>query len=94
MKYSSVVRSNDYTSHEIANSLICSRYEKASIIFTSNKSYSKWGEIFQDSIIAAAFLDRVLHHCTTINIRGESYRMKEHMKKGYGGLEVVKKGQD
>ena len=63
--------------------LVCARYEKGSIIFTSNKSYSKWGEIFQDSIIATAFLDRVLHHCTTVNIRGESYRMKEHMKKGF-----------
>jgi len=74
--------------------LICSRYEKASIIFTSNKSYSKWGEIFQDSIIATAFLDRVLHHCTTLNIRGDSYRMKEHMKKGGRDIEVVRKEQD
>lgn len=57
--------------------LICSRYEKSSIILTSNKSYAKWGEIFQDQIIATAFLDRVLHHCTTVNIKGESYRMKD-----------------
>ena len=57
--------------------LICYRYEKKSIIFTSNKSYSKWGEIFQDTIIATAFLDRLLHHCTTVNIKGDSYRMRE-----------------
>jgi len=57
--------------------LICSRYEKKSIIFTSNKSYSKWDEIFNDSIIATAFLDRILHHCTTVNIKGDSYRLKE-----------------
>lgn len=61
--------------------LVCSRYEKKSIIFTSNKSFSKWGEIFHDQIIAAAFLDRILHHCTTVNIRGESYRMREVNKK-------------
>lgn len=61
--------------------LICSRYEKGSIILTSNKSYSKWGEIFQDQIIATAFLDRLLHHCTTVNIKGESYRMKDAQTK-------------
>ncbi|MCP1714727.1 DNA replication protein DnaC, partial [Methanocalculus alkaliphilus] len=46
-------------------------------IFTSNKSFGNWGEIFQDQVIAAALLDRILHHCRTVNIRGESYRMKD-----------------
>jgi len=55
--------------------LICSRYEKKSIIFTSNKSYSQWGEIFHDTAIATAILDRILHHCTSVNIKGKSYRM-------------------
>jgi DNA replication protein len=49
---------------------------------TSNKSYGKWGEIFKDHVIAAAVLDRILHHSTTINIRGESYRLKERKKQG------------
>ena len=55
--------------------LICSRYESKSVIITSNKSYSRWGDIFNDTVIATAILDRVLHHCTTINIKGKSYRM-------------------
>ena len=52
------------------------------MIFTSNKSYGEWGEIFQDHVIAAAILDRILYHCTTINIKGESYRLKERGKIG------------
>ena len=51
--------------------LISRRYERASIIFTSNKSYGEWGDIFKDHVIAAAILDRILHHCTTINIKGD-----------------------
>jgi DNA replication protein DnaC len=62
--------------------LVSKRYEKHSTIFTSNKSYGEWGEIFKDSVIASAVLDRILHHCTTINIRGESYRLKERKKQG------------
>jgi len=63
--------------------LIARRYEKVSTIFTSNKSFSQWNEIFADMTIASAILDRILHHCTVINIKGESYRLKErkeHMK--------------
>jgi len=63
--------------------LIARRYEKVSTIFTSNKSFSQWNEVFADVTIASAILDRVLHHCTVINIKGESYRLKErkeHMK--------------
>jgi DNA replication protein DnaC len=62
--------------------LVSKRYEKTSTIFTSNKSYGEWGEIFHDHVIAAAILDRILHHCTTINIKGESYRLKERKKHG------------
>ena len=58
------------------------RYERGSIILTSNKSYGDWGTIFGDPIIATAILDRLLHHSTTINIRGESYRLKERRKAG------------
>ena len=60
--------------------LISRRYERASTIFTSNKSFGEWGEIFQDHVIAAAILDRILHHCTTMNIKGESYRMKDRKR--------------
>jgi DNA replication protein DnaC len=62
--------------------LISRFYETRSIIFTSNKSYGEWGEIFRDHVIASAVLDRVLHHCTTINIKGDSYRLKERRKQG------------
>src|SRR5262245_28353534 len=62
--------------------LISARYERGSIILTSNKSYGDWGSIFGDSIIATAILDRLLHHSTTINIRGESYRLKDRRKAG------------
>jgi DNA replication protein DnaC len=63
--------------------LIARRYEKVSTIFTSNKTFSQWNEVFADVTIASAILDRVLHHCTVINIKGESYRLKErkeHMR--------------
>ena len=65
--------------------LVCRRYERLSTIFTSNKSYAEWGEIFGDHVIAAAVLDRILHHCTTVNIKGESYRLKERRKYGLLG---------
>ena len=58
------------------------RYERGSIILTSNKSYGDWGGIFGDPIIATAILDRLLHHSTTINIRGESYRLKDRRRAG------------
>lgn len=57
--------------------LITKRYEKHSTIFTSNKAFSSWNEVFSDITIASAILDRILHHCQVINIKGESYRLKE-----------------
>jgi len=63
--------------------LISARYERGSIILTSNKSYGDWGSVFGDPIIATAILDRLLHHSTTINIRGESYRLKDRRKAGF-----------
>jgi DNA replication protein DnaC len=71
--------------------LISRRYEKLSIILTSNKAYSEWGTIFGDDVIASAILDRLLHHCTTINIRGQSYRLKDRRKFGLIGGENLKK---
>jgi len=62
--------------------LVSARYERGSIILTSNKSYGDWGSIFGDPIVATAILDRLLHHSTTVNIRGESYRLKERRKAG------------
>ena len=62
--------------------LVSARYERGSIILTSNKSYTDWGAVFGEQTIAAAILDRLLHHSTTLNIRGESYRLKERKRAG------------
>ncbi len=62
--------------------LISRRYEQASTIFTANKSYSEWGEIFGDPVIATAILDRILHFSITLNLKGESYRLKNRKKAG------------
>ena len=63
--------------------IVSERYETGSIILTSNKTYGAWGEIFGDSVLGTAILDRLLHHSTTINIKGESYRIKEKKKAGF-----------
>ncbi|MDR2598960.1 MAG: IS21-like element helper ATPase IstB [Oscillospiraceae bacterium] len=57
--------------------LITKRYEKNTTIFTSNKAFSNWNEVFSDITIASAILDRILHHCQVISIKGDSYRLKE-----------------
>jgi DNA replication protein DnaC len=57
--------------------LIAKRYEKGSIIVTSNKPFEQWGQIFQDDIVASAILDRLLHHSYPFFIQGKSFRMKE-----------------
>lgn len=62
--------------------LVSRRYERGSIIITSNKSYGDWGSIFPDVAIASAILDRLLHHSTTVSIRGDSYRLKEKRRAG------------
>lgn len=63
--------------------VVCRRYERGSIVLTSNKSYGEWGEVFSgDTVIATAILDRLLHHSTTISIKGESYRLKDRKKAG------------
>ncbi len=58
--------------------LMSRRYEHASTVLTSNKSFEEWGEIFGDEVMAAALIDRLLHHCHIINIRGNSFRMRHH----------------
>lgn len=63
---------------------ICRRYERASTVITSNKSFSEWEELFGDPVIASAILDRLLHHCRVINIKGNSYRMKDFKERNNG----------
>ena len=57
--------------------LINRRYEKHSTIFTTNRPFSEWQEIFQDQLISAAMVDRIIHHCSVVKIVGDSYRLKE-----------------
>ena len=67
----------DTESSNLLFQLIARRYEKNSTIVTTNKSLSRWGEVFGDPVIANAILDRLLHHSTVINIVGRSYRTKD-----------------
>ena len=60
--------------------LVSYRYEKCSTIFTSKKSFSEWGEVLGDQVMASAVLDRVLHHSILVNIKGDSYRLKDRRK--------------
>lgn len=62
--------------------LVSRRYERGSILLTSNQSLTGWAQIFGDQVIATAILDRLLHHSTILNIKGESYRLKEKRKSG------------
>jgi len=61
--------------------IVSQRYEKGSLIITSNKTFDEWGHIFWDSILVSAILDRIVHHCHLVLIKGESFRMKEQKDK-------------
>jgi DNA replication protein DnaC len=58
-------------------SLVSSRYERASMIVTSNKPFSAWGEIFGDDVVAAAMIDRLVHHAEILALKGDSYRLRD-----------------
>ena len=57
--------------------LVSRRYERASMIVTSNKPFSGWGEIFGDDVTAAAMIDRLVHHAEILALKGDSYRLKD-----------------
>jgi DNA replication protein DnaC len=57
--------------------LVSSRYERASMIVTSNKPFGRWGEVFGDEVVAAAMIDRLVHHAEVVSLRGDSYRLKD-----------------
>ncbi len=57
--------------------LVASRYETTATIVTSNKAFSRWGEIFADDVVAAAIIDRLVHHSDIIALNGDSYRLKK-----------------
>lgn len=70
--------------------LISRRYERGAVMLTSNQSFTKWGEVFGDPVLATAILDRLLHHSAVLNIKGESYRLKEKKKAGFWDTEKGK----
>lgn len=68
--------------------MVSRRYERGSIVLTSNRGFSDWGAVFADQVVAAAILDRLLHHATVGDIKGKSYRMRGHhaQLEGEGGV--------
>ncbi len=72
--------------------VIATRYGKGSIVLTTNRGIASWGQIFDDTVVAAAMLDRLLHHSTVLTIEGDSYRMRAHraradaLRKGVRGM--------
>ena len=70
----------DVDSANLFFNLISKRYEKSSTIITTNSPFSKWADIFQEPVLTNALLDRLLHHCSVININGPSYRLKDQMQ--------------
>jgi DNA replication protein DnaC len=62
--------------------LVSRRYERGSILITSNRSVGEWGSVFGDAVVATAILDRLLHHSHVITIRGDSYRLREKRRSG------------
>jgi len=58
-------------------SLVSARYERASLVVTSNKAFSAWGEIFGDEVVAAAMIDRLVHHAEILALKGDSYRLRD-----------------
>lgn len=67
---------------ELLFRLISERYEHGSVILTSNKYFSDWGELLSDNVLATALLDRLLHHAHVVNIRGQTYRLRDRLKAG------------
>ena len=72
----------DRTGANLFFQLVSRRYERGPMILTSNQSLGSWGDVFGDRVIATAILDRLLHHAITLNIRGNSYRLKDKLKAG------------
>lgn len=69
--------------------MIAKRYEAGSILLTSNKSFSEWGQVFGDDVLTTAILDRLLHHCEVLSINGPSYRLKNRFTALEGGADVA-----
>ena len=69
--------------------VVSRRYERGSIVLTSNRGFGDWGQVFADQTVATAILDRLLHHATVVNIKGASYRMRAHVPAGREGSPML-----
>ncbi|MBA3488628.1 MAG: ATP-binding protein [Longispora sp.] len=75
----------DRTEANMVFQLVSRRYERGTMIITSNKSFTEWGAVLGDDVLATAILDRLLHHCDVLNINGPSYRLKDRLNLITGG---------
>jgi DNA replication protein DnaC len=73
--------------------VISRRYEKGSIVLTSNRGFADWGQVFADQVVAAAIVDRLIGNATVLNIRGRSYRMRAYHDSGPQGTEPTSPGR-
>ena len=79
---------------ELLFRLILERYEHGSVILTSNKFFSNWGELLSDNVLTKALLDRLLYHSHVVNIRGQTYRLRDRMKAGVQPVSPVNLSED
>jgi DNA replication protein DnaC len=79
----------DATSANWIFQVVSRRYERGSIVLTSNRGFGDWGAVFADGVVATAILDRLLHHATVVNIRGQSYRMRAHVPSAREGSPML-----
>jgi DNA replication protein DnaC len=79
----------DATSAHWIFQVVSRRYERGSIVLTSNRGFGDWGAVFADQTVATAILDRLLHHATVVNIKGASYRMRAHVPSGREGSPML-----
>jgi len=79
----------DATSAHWIFQVVSRRYERGSIVLTSNRGFGDWGQVFADQVVATAILDRLLHHATVVNIKGQSYRMRAHVPSAREGAAML-----
>lgn len=79
----------DATSAHWIFQVVSRRYERGSIVLTSNRGFGDWGQVFADQVVATAILDRLLHHATVVNIKGQSYRMRAHVPSSREGSPML-----
>jgi DNA replication protein DnaC len=75
-RLSEAKRQDNLEAASLMFSLVSNRYERASMIVTSNKPFSKWGDIFGDDMAATAMIDRLIHHSEILSLKGDSYRLR------------------